>query len=314
MNKKLASCILYFLVFSGTLFLQGCLFNQDKFLTTPSGLRYQFHEQSGGSIGVVPGDMITANVTFRTMDTVFFVSSRDLQVPYQVEVLEPRFPGDFYDALLLMGKGDSATFILSGDSLFRYDFEISELPEFIGEQTDVYMDIRLLDVLPQEEFAREKRAYGQRVSQLVEELKEKEARDIEDYMVRNNFHSDPDSSGLYRIFLKHGNGSPVEPGKEVEVNYTAMFINGEIFETTIQDIAVKYDIFDSLLTYRPFTFIQGESPVIEGWKEGLSTLKTGDKVLLIIPSGLAYGEEGVEGFIGPYTPLVYEIEVISVKP
>jgi len=291
----------------------GCKSGQDDFQTTPGGLSYKFHQQNKAGIGVLPGDLITADVIFRTADTVFFVSSRDLTVPYQFEILEPRFPGDIYDAFLIMAVGDSATFILNGDSLFLLDFEIQEFPDFIDATTNVFMDVKLQDVLPRDEFAKEKESYKGRVDKMLIELKEKEVSDINVYINQNNIHVKPTESGLYFIELEKGRGPSVTSGKSIKVDYSAMFINGEIFETSIRDIAMKYDIFDSTFTYQPFQYRHGDSLTIAGWNEGLSYMKQGGRALLIVPSALAYGEEGVEGFIPPFTPLIYTVEILEVK-
>lgn len=291
----------------------GCQLDQDDFKNTPAGLSYKFYHQNKAGIGVLKGDKVTVDVVFRTADTVFFVSSRDLTVPYQFEVLEPRFQGDLYDALMLMAVGDSATFILNGDSLFILDFEIQELPDFIRPDTKVFMDVKLQDVMPKDEFTLEKEAYQGRVNNLLNELQEKETADIHAYLKQHDIHTQPTASGLYFIELEKGNGPSVEAGKSIKVNYTAMFINGEIFETSLRDIAMKNNIFDSANSYQPFQYQQGDSITIAGWSEGLSYMKQGGRALLIVPSFLAYGEEGVEGLIPPYTPLIYEVNVLEVN-
>ncbi|MFH1297968.1 MAG: FKBP-type peptidyl-prolyl cis-trans isomerase [Bacteroidota bacterium] len=306
---KLLTLIILLTLFTGW----GCQSDQDGFRTTPAGLSYKFHEQNKEGVGVLPGDMVTADVVFRTTDTVFFVSARDLTVPYQFEILKSRFPGDIYDAFLLMAVGDSATFIIDGDSLFLLDFEIIKVPEFIGPTTKVFMDVRLLDVLPRNEFLQEKEAYKSKVDRLLTELKEREEEDIRSYLEQNDIRINPTESGLYYIELERGNGPAVKPGKTVKVDYSTMFINCEIFETTKQDIAMKYDIFDSVIKYQPFQYLHGDTLTIEGWDEGLSYMKQGGRALLIVPSALAYGAEGVEGYIPPFTPLIYEVEVLEVK-
>jgi len=294
-------------------FVWGCNNGSDEFKHTSGGLTYKFHKQNKAGIGLLKGDMVTADVVFRTIDTVFFVSSRDLSVPYQFEILEPKFPGDIYDALLVMAVGDSATFIIDGDSLFLFDFEIQDYPDFITPETEVFMDVKVQDVMPQEDFLLEKNAYRDRLGKMRADLKEKEENDIRSYLEENDFNVNPTESGLYYIELKKGSGPAVEPGKFVKVDYSAMFINGEIFETTKQDIAVKYNIFDSLLNYQPFRYLQGDTLTIAGWNEGLSFMNQGGRGLLVIPSALAYGEQGIEGLIPPFTPLIYDVEILEVK-
>jgi FKBP-type peptidyl-prolyl cis-trans isomerase FkpA len=295
------------------LLLSGCRFGEPEYKHTPDGLAYRFYEQHASGEGVFPGDMITADVVLRTEDTIFFVSSRDLSIPYQFEILEPLFPGDIYDALMLMCKGDSATFILRGDSLFLLDFQSPELPSFIQPGTMIFMDIRLLDVMPATVFKEHKAQYRERTSDMEEERQKREQTAIQAYITANGITVNPSETGLYYIELKKGSGSPITVGKEVTVDYSAMFISGEIFETTNRDVAVKNNIFDSSMTYGPFRYRHGDTLLIAGWTEGLAYMREGGKARFILPSALAYGEHGVDGLIPPFMPLVYEVEIVTVK-
>lgn len=48
-----------------------------------------------------------------------------------------------------------------------------------------------------------------------------------------------------------------------------------------------------------------------GWDQGILKMRKGGKALLLIPSDIGYGEG--RGQIPPYTPLVFEVELIDVK-
>ncbi|HNW54089.1 MAG TPA: FKBP-type peptidyl-prolyl cis-trans isomerase [Bacteroidales bacterium] len=60
-------------------------------------------------------------------------------------------------------------------------------------------------------------------------------------------------------------------------------------------------------------FTLGQGQVIAGWDEGIALMNAGGKATLIIPSKLAYGERGAGNDIPANSPLVFDVELISVS-
>ena len=63
----------------------------------------------------------------------------------------------------------------------------------------------------------------------------------------------------------------------------------------------------------PIEFTLGSGQVIQGWDEGIGYMSVGSKATLVIPSHLAYGANPPGGsIIKPYTPLVFDVELVGV--
>ena len=99
--------------------------------------------------------------------------------------------------------------------------------------------------------------------------------------------------------LTEGTGAAARKGETVTVHYTGWLTDGSKFDSSV-------DRGD------PFQFVLGAGQVIQGWDEGVATMKVGDKVKLTIPHHMAYGEQGYPGAIPPKATLVFDVELLEV--
>jgi FKBP-type peptidyl-prolyl cis-trans isomerase FkpA len=105
-------------------------------------------------------------------------------------------------------------------------------------------------------------------------------------------------SGLYTQDLAEGSGEPAGSGDHIEVHYTGWLPDGREF--------------DSSRGRGPFEFVLGQRMVIAGWDEGVEGMREGGRRRLVIPSDLAYGEQGAGGVIPPNATLVFDVELLRV--
>lgn len=107
------------------------------------------------------------------------------------------------------------------------------------------------------------------------------------------------ASGLEYKVEKEGSGTPPKATDMVTVNYRGTLIDGTEFDSSYK-------------RNQPATFpVNG---VIKGWTEALQLMKPGAKYQLFIPANLAYGERAMGPDIGPNSTLIFEVELLEVKP
>lgn len=107
------------------------------------------------------------------------------------------------------------------------------------------------------------------------------------------------ASGLQYEVLTQGKGTTKPAAtSNVTVHYKGTSIDGKEFDS-------------SYSRGEPTSFpLNG---VIPGWTEGVQLMTEGAKYKFYIPSGLAYGENGAGGAIGPNEALIFEVELLKIN-
>ena len=100
--------------------------------------------------------------------------------------------------------------------------------------------------------------------------------------------------------ITSGAGPSPKRGDTVSVHYTGWLTDGSKFDSSVD-------------RDEPFTFVLGTGQVIQGWDQGVASMRVGDKVKLTIPPDLAYGEAGYPGAIPPNATLIFEVELLSIS-
>jgi FKBP-type peptidyl-prolyl cis-trans isomerase FklB len=105
-------------------------------------------------------------------------------------------------------------------------------------------------------------------------------------------------SGLQYRVITQGKGKKPSATSTVTTHYAGRLLDGTEFDSSVK-------------RGQPATFpVNG---VIKGWSEALQLMPVGSKWELVVPSALAYGDQGAGGVIPPGAVLIFEVELLSIK-
>jgi FKBP-type peptidyl-prolyl cis-trans isomerase FkpA len=274
-------------------------------------MMYKIHEDKSGET-IKDGDFVAFNATEKTEGDSVLYSSYDYDRP-SLLVKEPSlFKGDLFAALAMLSEGDSATFKINIDSMVTKMGRPKP-----ADTTSKYLiyTIKIDKVIPKGKLTDSvfRSQIDTYLKAEMDKAKGAEATKFNAYVSKQDKKPTVTTSGLNYVVNKMGNGPKAAPGDTVLVNYTGRFLTGKVFDTSVLDVAKKEGTFNAQRPYEPLKIPVGMNGSIPGFEEGLMLFPQGTQAKLIIPSKLAYGEQGSQG-IAPYTPLVFEIDIIKIIP
>jgi FKBP-type peptidyl-prolyl cis-trans isomerase len=264
-----------------------------QFQTTPSGLEYIFFTENSDGIKPGPEDIMELEMVYKTEnDSVVFDSRDIIGSPFRMKqkgIIAGVATID--EGLAMMHTGDSARFIVDAETFFLVT-QGREVPPGIKPGSKLIFDVKMKNIFNMETYRAQKQEKFASSAQEEETI-------LKSYLQTSNITAEPTTSGLYFIEEIKGKGKKPQAGMKVVIHYTGTFINGQIFDSSLQ----RNEAFD---------FVFGAEDVIPGLEEGVSYMNEGGKAMLVIPSHLAYGDKQVNK-IPPYSTLIFYIELLEVK-
>tara|TARA_Y100000589_G_C27195437_1_gene646602 strand:- start:4472 stop:5155 length:684 start_codon:yes stop_codon:yes gene_type:complete len=179
---------------------------------------------------------------------------------------------------------------------------------FIDQFPEVNLDILnagLMDALDTSKFAL---IAGQNCQNVIQAyfMKKQMEQQKNNESFKNNWLADTiissdlitTESGLQYQILINGEGEKPTISDQVETHYHGTLLDGTVFDSSVErGQTAKFPV----------------GGVISGWTEALQLMTVGSKWKLIVPSDLAYGENGAGPMIGPNTDLVFIVELIGIN-
>lgn len=280
----------------------------EGFYTAESGLKYKFVEQTKDKDAplVQMDDLLEGEMAIVFNGDTLFSNYGHPEVITRVE--DDWFQGGHNEAFLMMHEGDHALFGISADSIAKF-LEPSQMPRGYKPNSDmrIIYDVHLIHILTKEDIAKREAKFMEE----MEKKKDDEHSLIEQYVEDNGITAKPLDNGMYVVVTKQGSGKKAVSGSTVSVMYAGRLLNGKLFDTNIESLASELGRPGG--HYQPFAFTLGQNSVIPGWEQGILGLRQGSKATLVIPSSLAYGASGAGRDIPPYSPLVFDVEIVNVN-
>ncbi len=284
-----------FAAVAATLALSSC-----KEYKSDDGIQYKIIVDSAGPV-LELGGVAYINMTYYNEKDTFDSKKVNNGLPFPI-----RIPDSITDksslekGLRYLSKGDSASFIISTDSLYK-NVPKDQMPKEIKAGSMTTFFIRVVNVLTKDSVMKlENKMKNDRLAADMQRQVQVQMDTVAilDYCKINKLKPRRTADGVYYVIKKAVSGGiTIQPGDTVNAMYTGKLLNG----TT----------FDSNAGKAPFTLVVGMGQVIRGWDSGLMALKKGEKATLLIPSILGYGERGAGGSIPPNAILLFDIEVLK---
>ena len=289
-----------------SLFLFSCAHSEfSDYQKSETGLMYKFYTKGTDTVHAKYDQVVRVKLAKRLGDST--LESTASVSPDGIEQLLQKgaFKGAIEEGITMMSIGDSATFLISTDSINKY-YPARDSSKNFKPGTYLAFDVKLINIQTKEEvmWAREqsRKAY-------IQDRKEQEPKELSQYIQDNHIEVKPNAKGIYLIETEKGKGPTPKDGDSVVVHYTGSFLNGTVFDSSVK-------------RGQPFGFIVnavGERSVIPGWNEAIKMMKKGTTATVILPSSMAYDSLGYMNpktgkyFIPPYSPMKFDIQLIDIK-
>ncbi|MCP4520252.1 MAG: hypothetical protein GY827_00915 [Cytophagales bacterium] len=274
-----------------------------QYRQTASGLSFKIHKDEKGRTAKY-GDLVSLHMVMSHKDAGILRNTYQQGKPLLFPVrFASAFEGDLTEAIKLLSKGDSASFLIQADSMYAKVFK-KKLPKNIKGSSFLKFDIKVLNIMTQQEYLvyqkEQQTKYLQSHSAEIEARKKKEEALIQQYVKGRGFEFTRTKNGAYFTVVEEGKGKKIQKGQAVVFHYVGSLLNDETeFEST-------YTLG------QPAVFTLGEGNVIPGWEEVFAELSEGDECKMIIPSHLAFRHIPKEK-VPPHSVLIFDVKVITIK-
>lgn len=278
-------------LFLTLIFFISCKSN-DSYKKHVDGFEYKIFHSEENTDRIRIDDIVELELKYFSQSDSLIFNSKALKGKFRIKIEDSKDGGVFQTAIRMFQVGDSANLLIDANDFYTKTIK-SEIPTFIKENEELKIELKIKKIITTEELQKEYKAY----------LIKKEAEEnvlLHEYLNNEDINIESLKSGLYIVYLKKGKGRKAKNGDLATIHYKGSFINGQILASSISK-------------GKPYSFTVGTNKVIAAWNETLLHLRVGDKVKIIVPSKLAYGDRGYKNKIPPFATLIFEIKLLKLN-
>ncbi len=287
---------------------------------TESGLKYRFVTQNEDGVQPQNGDILSLDLTMVGPNDSILMQAQDMPLQKNDEVWN-QTPGGIEEAFSLLSEGDSLIAVINAGDLYQRSWRMP-IPPAMSESDEITCQIKLNEIMDEAGYRRKEamarisqvESYRQQQLEQFSGVMDSDGETIDAYLAKNNIEAQTTETGLRYVIIEEGSGPTPEIGDMVKVNYTGNILEGEYFDTSVEEKAQELGMHNPQRPYQPFEFILGTGGVIHGWDEGISLMNKGAKARLYIPSPMAYGDQQRSEIIVPNSILEFEVELVDFEP
>lgn len=237
----------------------------------------------------------------------------DYYGPKVLTTFEGTIPAGLYEAVVGMKVGGRKKVIIPSWLMTYNTYDTPE--EYLENETSGTSSI-----------------YDITITDVAVDISKHEIRQMAQYFADNgdifgrDFTSADSLAGHYGCYYKQLQ-APIDTTSfpkdtTIYINYTGRLLNGQVFDTTIEKVAKDNNIYSSTRTYEPTTIKWAEkyeeltmgsdgSSVISGFALTIWQMRAMEKGVGVFYSPMGYSYNGSGSSIPPYSPLIFEIEIVE---
>lgn len=288
--------LIYFLLIVA---ITSCTSKYAGYEEQSSGLYFKLMSIEEDSRRILPGDFVQLKYTFTDYKKDTIASNRIL-----FEVHSNQEQGGLLEALTLLNVKEVGKFIFPVSTL-KNEVAGKLIVQGFADTMMLFSELKIDKLYTRSEFETAQEKFVDWVRQIdttdFDVFKENQL--LDEYEKQTGLIFEKTPSGLRYFKITKGNGQEVKFGKRVEIKYSGYFLDGTIFNST-KNLENKVQDF----------YIGQEMQVLKGIDEVLLHMSEGDEMQVLLPSWLAFGNDGSStGVVVGKTPVMFRIEVKRVN-